>query len=148
VIRDNGPLNEKNLARVLDDGLSPEDWYRLLNDRVFFWLSRGRLERLLGARLYRDRAHDVLEVEAAPLVAAYRDRVRLSPVNSGATGRFPVRRGLGTFRAIEDYPYAARRRANRREPVVELSVLGGVPDIARFVLRATRMRGGAEEAVL
>ncbi|HVG48796.1 MAG TPA: hypothetical protein VM899_11755 [Rubellimicrobium sp.] len=147
VIRDNGPLNEANLARCLDDGLRPEDWYRLLNGRVFFWLSRERLLRLLGARLYRGKEHEVLEVEARPLVEACRDRIELSPINSGATGRFPVRRGLRTFRRIPDYDYASRR-ARRLEPVVELAVLGGVPDIARFTRRVVRMRGDREEGVV
>ncbi len=147
VIRDNGPLNEKNLARSLDGDLKPADWYRLLNGRVFFWLSRQRLQKLLGARLYREKAHEVLEAEARPLVEAYRDSIELSPMNSGATGRFPVRRGPTTFRPIADYDYAGRK-ARGLERVVELAVLGGVPDIERFTRRVVRMQGSQEEAVI
>jgi hypothetical protein len=147
VIRDNGPLNEKNLARCLDGGLAPGDWYRLLNGRVFFWLSRQRLHKLLGAQLYRNKAHEVLEIEARPLVETYRDRIELSPMNSGATGRFPVRRGPTTFRRIADYDYAGRK-ARGLERVVELAVLGGVPDIERFTRRVVRMRCEREEAVV
>ncbi len=148
VVRDNKPLNERKLARALQDGLTPPDWYRLLNARVFLWLSRERLLRLLGAQAYRDEAHDVIEVESAPLLAAHRSRVTLSPINSGATGPFAAPRGLDTFRTIEAYPYAERRRVNRREPAVELAVLGGVPDLARFATRVVRMRGDREEAVV
>lgn len=148
-IRDNGPLHEGRLAACLDDGLRPEDWYRLLNARVFFWLSRERLLKLMGARTYQGQAHDVLEVDARSLVAAHRERIELSAINSGATGRFPVRRGLATFAGISDYPYARwRLKRKRGERVVELAVLGGVPDIARHVVRAVRMRDGAEEEVL
>ncbi len=148
VVRDNKPLNERKLARALLDGLTPPDWYRLLNARVFLWLSRERLLRLLGAQAYRDEAHDVIEVESAPLVAAHRGRITLSPINSGATGPFAAPRGLRTFLPIEDYPYAERRRISRREPAVELAVLGGIPDLARFATRVVRMRGEREEAVV
>ena len=33
--------------------LAPADWYRLLNQKVFFWLTRDRLIRLLKAGTYR-----------------------------------------------------------------------------------------------
>lgn len=148
VIRDNGPLNERKLARALQDGLTPPDWYRILNARVFLWLSRERLLRLLGAQAYREDAHDVIEVETTPLVEAHRAHITLSPINSGATGPFAAPRGLGTFRTIEAYPYAERKRINRREPVVELAVLRGIPDFARFATRVVRMRGGREETVI
>ena len=150
VIRDNGPLNARKLARALPPDLPVAEWLRLLNGRVFFWLTEDRLGRLLGAKLYRDKVHDVLEVEAAPLVAAHRARIELSPINSGVTDPFPAPRGRDTFRSIADYPYAEwrRKRGRRGEPVVELAVLGGVPDVARFVRRVRRMRGGVAEGVL
>jgi hypothetical protein len=148
-IRDNAPLNEARLGGALRDGMTAAEWLRLLNGRVFFWLSRERLGRLLGGRLYRGRAHDVLEVDAAALVAAHRDRIELSPINSGVTDPFAAPRGRDTFRGIADYPYAAwRRKRARGERVVELAVLGGVPDIARLTRRVVRMRGEREDAVV
>ncbi len=33
-------MDDRSLRRCLQDGLGPEDWCRLLNGRVFFWLSR------------------------------------------------------------------------------------------------------------
>jgi hypothetical protein len=35
-IRDQKPLNEVKLANCLTDELSPQDWYIILNTRVFF----------------------------------------------------------------------------------------------------------------
>lgn len=147
VVRDNKPLNERKLARALQDGLTPADWYRILNARVFFWLSFKRLLTLLNAGAYRDAVHEVIELDGAALVMTCRERVVLSPINSGATGPFATARGLGTFRSIEDYDYAGRR-ARGLEPVVELAVLGGVPDLARFASRVVRMRGDREEEVV
>lgn len=147
VIRDNRPLGQDALADVLDDGLVPRDWYRLLNRRAFFWLKHDRLKTLMGA--YPGRPHDVLEVDAASLVAAHRDEIELSPINSGAIGRARARRGKATFLPINEYPYETwRGKRGPRDRVVELAVLGGVPDIARHVTRVVRMRDGREEEVL
>lgn len=147
MIRDNKPLGQEALASLLDDDLVPRDWYRLLNQRVFFWLKYERLTTLMKA--YPGRSHDVLEVDAASLVAAHRDNITLSPINSGAIGRARARRGRRTFSPIDAYPYEHwRGKRSPRDRVVELAVLGGVPDIARHVTRVVRMRDGVEEAVL
>lgn len=141
-IRDQQPMDDAGLARCLDDGILPGEWYRLLNRKVFFWLTPARLQRLLNARLNRDLEHDVLELDTASLVAAYRDAIVLSPINSGVTRPFPVRRGRATFLPIADYPYARWRSCRPRgERVVELAVDHSVPDVARFVRRVTIMRG-------
>nr|WP_137831577.1 hypothetical protein [Methylobacterium sp. L1A1] len=149
VLRDQKPLNDKALTRCLRDGLVPADWHARLNGRVFFWLSRKRVQTLLAGRAYRDHAHEVLEIEAAPFVAAYADRIELSPINSGATGQFPAPRGADTFLPLDAYPYAQwRRKRSRGERVVELTVPGSVPDIARFVRRVVVMREGSEVRTL
>ena len=127
-------MDDPSLRRCLQDGLTPEDWYRLLNGKVFFWLTRSRLDRLLNARPYRAETHIVLELDAAALVRAYAPDITLCAINSGATKPFPVARGRDTFLPIARYPYAAwRSRRARGERVVELAVTGGVPDIDRFV---------------
>lgn len=149
VVRDQKPMDDAGLVRCLRDGLAPADWYRLLNARVFFWLTRARLHRLLTAKPYRAIEHDVLELDAAEFVAAYGARITLSPINSGVTRPFPRARGRDTFLPIADYPYAHwRARRPRGERVVELSVLDGVGDVERFVRRVTTMRGEQVVGVL
>src|SRR5438445_4566198 len=41
VIRDQKPMDDSGLRRALRD-MTPEEWYRLLNSKVFFWLCEER----------------------------------------------------------------------------------------------------------
>ena len=148
-VRDQKPMDDAGLARCLGGGMTPEDWYRTLNGKVFFWLTPARLMRLMEAKPYRGLSHDVLELDAAALVSACRDAITLSPINSGATRPFPAPRGPDTFLPITSYPYADwRRRRPRGERVVELVVEHAVPDVARFVRRVTRRSGQDPGTVL
>lgn len=125
--------------------MSPEQWLTILNDRVFFWLHPAKLDRLLGAKRYRDLEQDVLVVDTGSLLDAHEVNVRLSPMNSGAT-LYPnaPARGSDTFATIERYPYAQRRRGRPvSEAVTELAVIGGVHDVAKHVIRVERRRGAA-----
>ena len=139
VIRDQAPLSEIRLEACLDDGLTPADWLRLINSRVFFWVKCSRLKELLAGRAYRGRAHTVLTIDTASLLAAHGPRVFLSAINSGATIYDAPRRGLSTFRRIADYPL---REAGRRKRIAELTVEYAIPDIAQHVLEVQRAAAG------
>ena len=133
LVRDNKPMQERVLERCLA-GMEPREWYETLNRRVFLWVDRGRLLKLLGARAYRDRPHLVLELDAEGLLRRHAPSVSLSAINSGATFAMnPAPRGPETFRHIAEHPEGAR--------VVELAVDYAVPDAAEFVLAASRWRG-------
>ncbi len=133
LVRDNKPMQEKSLERCLR-GMTPREWYEHLNRRVFFWVDRKRLLKLLGARAYRDRPHLVLEVDTAKLLERHADRVALSPINSGATFAMnPAPRGPDTFRRIADHP--------DDRPVVELAMDYAVPDLASLTISVSRWHG-------
>ena len=143
VVRDQKPMTASALGKCLTDGVTPEKWFETLNARVFFWLSRKRLGDLLGARAYRSRPQTVLTLETASLVDANRDRIRLSPINSGATIYDPAPRGPDTFCTVSDFPFEERRKTRTLDnAVVELTVLGGVPDITRHVISVHSIHGG------
>jgi hypothetical protein len=149
VVRDQSPMDDKGLLRCLKDGLTPEAWYKLLNAKVFFWMTPQRLSRLLNAGTYRNEEHDVLELEAAALVEALREQIWLCPMNSGCTKPFPHARGVGTFQRIVDYPYALwKTKRPRGERVVELAVDYAVYDVVKFAKRVVRMKGNNHLAVL
>jgi hypothetical protein len=145
VIRDQFPLTDSGLLRCLPSHISPADWYRLLNSRVFFWLTKSRLLRLLNAGTYRTEAHDVLEISTQGLLENYFDKIWFCPMNSGCTKPMPHPRDEDTFLRIPAYPYSLwRAKRPRGERVVELVVDHGVPDIRKYVTRVVEMKGNEE----
>jgi hypothetical protein len=149
VIRDQKPMDDRGLLRVLRDGLTPREWYGILNARVFFWVCEKRLERLLGARAYRGRLQTVLTLDTAALLSRHAARVTLSPMNSGATKPVPHARGRDTFLPLSAYPFDAwRKKRGKRDVVVELAVTHSLPDVADFVLRVEERQNGKATSVL
>jgi hypothetical protein len=141
-VRDQAPLRQQFLDLALTD-MTEGEWLTLLNDRVFFWLHQDKLHRLLVARRYRSNEQDVLTVDTGRLVEAYENKIRLSPINSGAT-LYPnaPQRGSGTFLPIDQYPFTERRRGRTpSEAITELAVIDGVPDLANFVISVEKRRG-------
>jgi len=135
-IRDNKPINETVLRRTLK-GMTEEEFYLTLNSRVFFWVSIDRLDRLRNAPPYRNRRHDILELDTAALLKRHYQRVELCHLNSGAVhpaATYP--RGAGTFAPIESYQYGERKLVSS-EPVVEVTVSYAVPDVRDFVISVT-----------
>jgi dipeptidyl aminopeptidase/acylaminoacyl peptidase len=142
IVRDQIPMSDAGLRRALPDHLSPSDWYELLNTKAFFWLSEKRLHKLTNAKAYRNREHDVLEVDTRSLIYAHRDSIWLCPINSGCTKPMPHPRDETIFARISDYPYFHwRERRSRRECVVELAVEHSVKDIRDHVTRVIVKRG-------
>ena len=134
VIRDQKPMSPRSLERVLED-MTPEQWYRLLNRKTFFWATLERLKRMLNAGSYKDDPHDVLTVDARKLVERHKDHISLSRINSGATFGY-AERGSGTFKSIEAYP-TIRRKTDVAEVVVDYHV----PDIVDITLSVERWKG-------
>ena len=113
VIRDQRPMPPAQLAPALDDGLSPSDWYALLNAHVFLWPDRDRLER--QRRACGDRPQRLLTFDAAALLERFGDHALVSPINSGNARRRPAWRGRDTLVPYrtwvrDGWPAGARRR--------------------------------------
>jgi hypothetical protein len=140
VIRDQGPMSDSKLAACLRDGLTPADWYRTLNGKVFFWLTQQRLETLMAA--YSDRQHLVLEVDTAQLLKRYADKILLAPMNTGCTSPMAFPRGLNTFLPPHEYPFEEnkKKKGGAKKAIVELTVEYSVKDISEFTTRATHRK--------
>jgi hypothetical protein len=143
VIRDQKPIVESKLQASLLD-CSVEEWYRLLNSRVFFWLTKERLATLLSAREYRNKPHTILTLETLPLVKDHEASITLSPMNSGNTLPIAHPRGLKTFSKIKDYPFTERLKRGPYYTVVELAVEGGVKNVVDYTIRVDVMISDGE----
>ena len=143
VVRDQKPIIESKLQASLKD-CSLEEWYRLLNGRVFFWLTKERLNTLLSAKAYREKPHTVLTLDTRSLASDYAGSITLSPMNSGNTLPIAHPRGTATFSRMQDYPFQERVKRGPYYTVVELAVEGGVPNIANYTIRVDSMvsKGG------
>jgi hypothetical protein len=146
VLRDQKPMSDTRLAKCLGDGLTPRDWYEILNRKVFFWATEDRLNTLLGARAYRSLTHDVLTIDSAPFLRKYAGRIELCHMNSGNTFPVPHPRGASTFVAIEDYP--AKPNGEPIKEVAEVTVTYSVPNIADYVLAVRKMCGPQTTSVI
>ena len=130
LITDNGPLSEVALAQCLDDGLTPSDWIRMLNQRVFFWVDQKDVDVHLRASIRHGEQRVVLVFDTLSLVSAYHHRIQLSAINTGSTMRRPARRGLSTFSPAKQYAYSEwRRLRGGHDRIKELTILDGVRDV-------------------
>lgn len=94
-IRDQSPMPPAALARCLDPGLTPQDWYDLVNAKVFFWLDRDRLDRHLSACCGRPQV--LLTIDLHRLFDRHGDHAFLTPFNTGNARRAAAARGHRTF---------------------------------------------------
>ena len=148
VIRDQKPMSDKALGGCLED-MSVSQWYQLLNRKVFFWLTRERLMKLLAARAYRDLTHCVLTLDTAAVLSQHADEITLSAINSGSTIYKPQRRGQNTFLPIAAYPFDLwSQKRGRSQAVVELAVEYSVPEINKLVLKVEHVHADKVTAVL
>ena len=148
LIRDQRPMPPKALRRCLTSGLTPADWFELLNSKVFFWLDPGRLnrQRLAGGAL----PQIALVINAADLLMKYNGFATVTPINTGNALRFAAPRNLTTFVpyerwlidgwAYEDIP-GARPRPRSHRPA-ELTISEAVPDILDYVMAAVPLNAG------
>lgn len=149
IVRDQGPL--KFLANCLHSDTTPEQFLDALNGRVFLWMTRERLLRLLNGKRYRKLAQTILQLDTAAVLDRYGDVAQLAPYNTGSM-HVPTapKRGVGVFTSIDDYPYDAWRKARgpRQDAVVEFTVPNAMPDAAELTLRVERWIGGNPERTL
>ena len=133
VIRDQKPMSDAGLTNCLSDGLTPTDWYSILNQHVFFWPTQSRLHRMTCARAYKNDKHLIIVVDTASLLTRHFADVLLSPMNSGCTVPFPHPRGLNTFKPPDRYSFEARLKSYR-EGFAELLVRDAVHDVINHTI--------------
>lgn len=141
LIRDNGPLPLKKLQASLID-MTPEQFYKELNKKVFFWPTEQRVKDLLGARRYRNRKHTVIKVRSDLLLKHYQTKIHLSRINSGAAVYQPTPRGKSTFVPFIKWDEDVGPRSGKlKEPIAEIAVRYGVDKITEIAVEVNEMHG-------
>jgi hypothetical protein len=145
-IRDQKPMPANALAKCLV-GMTPSEWYSLINSKVFFWFDIERMNRQRKASGVREQI--VLTINLQKLLASYADVAALSPINTGNARRVPATRGRATFVpyrewtetrwASEASALGTNERARSHEPV-ELTVPDALPDIADYITSTKRLK--------
>jgi hypothetical protein len=127
-VRDQVPMPPSALARALDDGLEPGDWYALLNSFVFLWPDRDRMERQW--RACGGRPQRILVFDANALFERFGAHSFLSPINSGNAMRAAARRGRETFVPYpkwREHGWPTRPRSHRPAEVLFDCVVPAAP---------------------
>ena len=147
-VRDQRPLPEEALRKCLF-GMTPSQWYALINSKVFFWFDVDRLNRQRAA--CEPRPQVVLEVDTMRLVARHAARIALSRINTGNARRRPARRGRCTFVPygmwvksgwLSETKELGTRSYERSQAPVELTVADAVMDIMDVVVGIHRLESG------
>jgi uncharacterized protein DUF7002 len=136
LIRDQRPMPPTVLARALDGGLEPGDWYALLNGFVFLWPDRDRMDRQRCA--CGDRPQVILTFDGPALFEAFGDRTFLSPINSGNARRKPARRGRDTFVPYWRWLQEGWPTGQRTRPPAEVLFGCGIPTRAPYLIDIAR----------
>ncbi len=118
LINDQAPMIAAALAKCLID-LSPEQWCRSLNRRLFFWPTQRRLARHIGARFAAALPRIVIALDTKSTFEVLDfDAFEFSAINSGNTMRKAAPRGSATFLKASDYPFQERRKSRGRSDAI------------------------------
>lgn len=147
LVRDQSPMPPAALSRCLDPGLTPEDWYALINSKVFFWCDVDRLNR---QRRACGRAQVVMVLDLPRLLAAHAARASVTPFNTGNARRQPASRGRRSFVPYQQWlsegwaseAAPSRPPRTRSHRPVELTIADAVPEVMRCVVDTVALAPG------
>ncbi|MCW5746461.1 MAG: hypothetical protein KIT36_09705 [Alphaproteobacteria bacterium] len=153
VVRDQSPMPPAALRGCLH-GMTPAQWYALLNAKVFFWIDRARLDRHLHA--CRRSAQVLMVLDAAALLDVHAARASVTPFNTGNARRRPASRGRATFVPYRTWCESGWRHEaealgtrprSPSHPPAELAIADAVPDALRFVIELHHVAAGERPAL-
>jgi hypothetical protein len=145
IIRDQRPMPPTALSRCLAQGLTPNDWYALLNQRIFFWIA---LERLHRQRQACNTPQYILTIDTERLLAKHAWHAAVTPFNTGNAKRAAARRGAASFVPYDTWlnsgwdseaiALGTKPRPLNHKPV-EFTITDAVPDIFNFIIDVQRL---------
>jgi len=128
-VRDQVPMKDWPAEEIyLDDLLeevSRQEWFEFLNGKVFFWISRDELVKMICAWQYRGKPQWVLTINTRQLLQQYSDKAYVSEQNTGSLYS-RRKRGPKSFAPFSSCP--------AKTGIKELAVDNGVPNLSDFVV--------------
>lgn len=100
----NQVMSRKDPSTSLD-GISVEEWWQLINARVYFFCREGDKDRFVEAYLGQGCPQEVIKVRTKSVLAPVAEAVELATVNAGVFPRAggPTR-GRDTFVSLNNFP--------------------------------------------
>jgi hypothetical protein len=102
---------------ALLEGVGRQGWFEFLNKKVFFWVSKDDLVKMICAWQYSGKPQWVITVNTRPLLQQYSDKASVSDQNTGSL--YSMRkRGPKSFVPFNDCPI----KANIKELIIDYQV--------------------------
>jgi len=128
-IRDQVPMKDwPEQGICLDDlleGVGRQEWFEFLNRKVFFWVSKDELIKMICAWQYSGKPQWVITINTRPLLQQYSDKAYVSDQNTGSLYS-RRKRGPKSFTPLNSCPVKAG--------IKELAIDDQVPNLPDFVV--------------
>jgi hypothetical protein len=113
--------------------MTPAEWWRLVNSRVYFFCRQADLDTLVGAYVQRGLAQDVIKLRTRRALEDVADMIEVTTVNAGVFPRErEPSRGRDTFVPLADYPVSGVAK------IREITVATRVPVHSSAVMSVVR----------
>lgn len=137
-IRDQVPMldwpdRDIYLDKLLDNGVTQQEWFEFLNGKVFFWVSKYELIKMMCAWQYRGKPQWIIKINTRDLLDQYADKAYVSDQNTGSLYS-RRKRGPKSFIPFNECPVNSR--------IKELAIDYKVPNLSEFVISVDECLGG------
>lgn len=113
------------LDKLLDDDTTRQEWLELLNTKVFFWVSKNELTKMICAWQYRGKPQWVITLNTRDLLEQFNGKAYVTYQNTGSlyNGK---KRGPKSFIPFNKCPYSSG--------IIELAIEFGIPNLLDFTI--------------
>ncbi len=115
------------------DGITPSEWWQLVNSRVYFFCRQREADTLVDSYLGREFTQEVIKLRTKPLLEVVTKDIEVTTVNVGVFPRTKgPSRGRSSFIPLADYPLADAPK------IREITVVARVPATSTAITSIVR----------
>lgn len=120
------------LDKLLDNGVTRQEWLEFLNRKVFFWVTKDELIKMLCARQYKGKPQWIITIVTKSLLQEYSDKAYISDQNTGSLYS-RRKRGPKSFVPLSNCPV--------KSGIKELAIDYHVPNLSNFAISVDEYMG-------